>query len=488
MEQEAPGFGRLVQRYRLAVGWTQEELAERAGLSARAISDLERGVKSQPRLDTVRRLAQALQLDEETAPHFRRAAWRGGGAGNESWWAPERGKPRVSLPIQPTPFVGRQQELEEVRAVLSRPAVRLLTLTGPGGVGKTRLAVQVAEDVAGQFPDGVSFVSLGSLVDPGHVPASIASTLGLREVRGLSLLDDLTTYLRSKKLLLVLDNFEHLLPATNAVSHLLAACAHLTILLTSRTVLHLAAEREYPVPPLTLPLPGHLPALAVLARHDAIRLFVQRAEAVKPAFRLTEDNAVAVAGICYRLDGLPLAIELAASRVKLFPPRALLERLSGNLKLLTGGARDLPARQQTLWNTIDWSYSLLSAEEQYLFARLSAFAGGCSYEAVEAVCNPEGELDLVAGLASLLDHSLLRQDGEEEPRLGMLETLREYAREQLAAQGERDVFQRRHAAYYLALAERAEPELTGADQLRWLDLLEREHDNLRAALVLQRRF
>lgn len=482
MSRAAVSFATLLKQYRKTAGLTQEELAERADLSARAISDLERGVKRHPYPHTARQLVEALQLDGETAAHFLHAALAGEATKDAAGESMGRVAPSSSLPTQLTPFIGRRHELRELRAALSQQSVRLLTLTGPGGAGKTRLAVQVAEDVSGHFPDGVFFVSLGSLGDPSRAPPSIASALGIREMPGAPILDVLTTHLRSKKLLLVLDNLEHLLPATDAVSHLLASCAQITILVTSRTVLHLGAEREYPVPPLTLPSPGYLPGLADLARYDAIRLFVQRAVAARPAFRLTDENASAVARICYRLDGLPLAIELAASRIKLFPPQALHEQLSGSLRLLTGGARDLPARQQTLRNTIEWSYSLLSAEEQRLFARLSVFAGGCSLVAAEAICNPEGEIDLVEGLASLIDHSLLRQDGEEEPRIAMLQTLREYASEQLAAQGERDACQRRHAVYYVALGDRAEPQLTGREQLRWLDLLEREHDNLRVAL------
>lgn len=481
MSQVPASLGVLLKRYRVAAALTQEKLAERADLSARAISDLERGVKRHPYPETVRRLIQALRLDEETAARLRGAAWPESGV-DDPWQTPGPVAPRTFLPTQPTPFIGRQKEIEELQTLFSRGAIRLLTLAGPGGVGKTRLALQVAGDVGPLFPDGVSFVSLGPLADSAGVPAAIASSLEIRELRGLSIVEVLTAYLRSRKMLLLLDNFEHLLPAAGVVSRLLASCPQLVIMVTSRTVLHLAAEREYPVPPLAIPIPGHLPAAEALSRYDSIQLFVQRVQAVNPAFRMTKDNASTVAEICCRLDGLPLAIELAASRTKLLPLPALLERLSGSLKLLEGGARDVPSRQQTLWNTIQWSYALLSSEEQALFAHLSVFSGRCSLEAAESVCTREGDLDLLEGLASLIDKSLVRQTGDEEPRFEMLETLREYASEQLVANGAEESVRQRHAAYYLSFAGRAEPQLIGLDQMRWLDRVEREHENLRAAL------
>jgi predicted ATPase len=390
---------------------------------------------------------------------------------------------RISpLPLQPTPFIGRQREVEEIKALLGREEVRLLTLTGPGGTGKTRLALQAAERAMGLFSDGVVFVSLASLTDPGLVPFTIAGILKVKERSGQPILETLIEHLRAKRLLLVLDNFEHLLPAAEVVSHLLAVCPELTILVTSRAVLHLAAEHEYPVLPLALPDPRHLPELGALSQYDAVTLFVQRAQTVTPSFAVANENAPAVAEICQRLDGLPLAIELAATRIKLFPPQALLQRLSSRLKLLTGGATDRPTRQQTLRNTLDWSYSLLSEEEQALFARLAVFAGGCSFEAAEAVCNPEGELDLLAGMASLVDRSLIRQEGEEEPRFSMLETIREYAHEKLDERGEGHTIRAAHAGYFLQLAEEAEPELTGPKQGAWLSRLDEELDNLRGAL------
>jgi transcriptional regulator with XRE-family HTH domain len=318
VEVAAGSFAELLKRYRAAAGLTQEELAERADLSVRAISDLERGGKQHPYPHTVHRLLQALRLTGEEALRFQQAARRHGGARGEGLGAGELVRQSIFLPIQPTPFIGRRQEVEEVKALLSREDVRLLTLTGPGGVGKSRLALQAVEGALDRFPDGVIFVSLASLADPGLVPSTIATSLKLKEEGGQLILKRLTDHLREKRQLLVLDNFEHLLPAAEVVSRLLASCHELTILVTSRAVLHLSAEHEYPVSPLAAPTPQHLPELDVLSRYDAIQLFVQRARAVKPAFQMTDENAPFIAEICYRLDGLPLAIELAAARIRLF--------------------------------------------------------------------------------------------------------------------------------------------------------------------------
>jgi predicted ATPase/DNA-binding CsgD family transcriptional regulator len=406
-----------------------------------------------------------------------------------------------ALPTPSTPFVGRERERAAVVDLLLRPEVRLVTLTGAGGVGKTRLALAVAEDLLGSprstgqaFADGACFVDLAPIVDPVLVLSVIARGLEVSESGQKSLLASLVDYLRDRSLLLVLDNFEQILAAAPSLARLLAECPALAMLVTSRAPLHLSAEHEFPVPPLDLPDPKHLPELEVLARSEAVALFLQRARAVRPDFQLTNANAAAVVELCARLDGLPLAIELAAARIKLLAPQALLARLGSRLSLLTGGARDLPERQQTLRRTIDWSYSLLEPEEQALFARLAVFAGGCSLEAVEAVCDggtrAEGReasessaspLDVVG---SLVDKSLLRQSEglEGEPRFTMLETIREYALERFEVTEDAEVWRRRHAEYYLALAERAVPELTGPRQGSWLEQLEREHDNLRAAL------
>ena len=488
-----PSFGRLLRHYRRSLGLTQEELAERAGLSVRAISNLEREVEHSPRTDTVQLLVAALALTTEERVAFEAAARAFAHAARAVQveqavpppipWLTLHLTPTSNLPVQPTPFIGREQEVAAVSGMLRRNDIRLLTLTGPGGVGKTRLALQVAGELLDAFADAIFFVSLASVGAPEHVASAIATALQVEEMAGRPLAERLAEVLRPKELLLLLDNFEHLLAATPLVAELLTSCSRLKILVTSRAPLHLAAEHQYAVPPLAMPDVQRLPELASVAEYDAVALFMERAAAVKPALALTEENARAVAEICCRLDGLPLAIELAAARIKLFPPHALLQRLSGRLKLLTGGATDRPARQQTLRATLDWSYSLLSVEEQSLFSRLSVFAGGCSFEAAEAVCNPQGDLDLLEGMASLVDKSLLGQRGEdEEPRFAMLETVREYAAEKLEERGEGETIRAAHAGYFLHIAEEAEPELIRPNQRTWLSRLDSELENVRAAL------
>jgi predicted ATPase/DNA-binding SARP family transcriptional activator len=397
----------------------------------------------------------------------------------------EGGGHASNLPAQLTPLIGRAKEVETALEIARRPEVRLLTLTGPGGVGKTRLGIRVAEDLASDFPDGVCFVSLAPVRDPDLVVAAIAEALGLKESGERSLLGLLKSYLLDRRLLLLLDNFEHVARAAPVVAELLRACPALGVLVTSRAVLHLSGEHEYPVSPLGLPEPGRLAGREDLARYGAVDLFAQRARAARPDFRLDGTDAKVVAEICLRLDGLPLAIELAAARVKLLTPGALLARLEKRLPLLAGGARDLPARQRTLGDAIRWSYELLGGAEQRLFRRLSAFVGGCTLPAVEAVLGPaDGGTEVLDGVASLVDKNLLRrtEQADEEIRLAMLETIREYALERLVESDEEEDVRRAHAGYYLALAEEAEPNLATAEQMRWLDQLEREHNNLRAAL------
>ncbi len=389
-----------------------------------------------------------------------------------------------NIPAQRTPFVGQQKEVAAARELLLRPDVRLLTVTGPGGIGKTRLAVEVAGGLMEHFPGGIHFVPLSALTDPGLLASVIVQTLGIREAGAQSSLEVLKkVLLDSASMLLLLDNFEHLMQAAPTVAELLAMSPKLKILVTSRAALHVYGEHEFPVPALAVPDLQAMPAPEVLSQFPAIALFVQRALAAKPDFELDPQNASAVIEICARLDGLPLAIELAAARVKVLSPAAMRTRLASRLQLLTGGARDLPQRQQTLRSAIDWSYDLLNPAEQRLFRRLSVFVGGCTLEGVEAVCDTKGDLDLdlLDGMASMVDKSLLQQieQANAEPRFAMLETIREYAREKLETSQEEARTKRAHAAYCLVLAEEEVTEQTRAE---WLDRFALEHDNFRAAL------
>jgi predicted ATPase len=391
----------------------------------------------------------------------------------------------TNLPDDPTPFIGREREIAAVAALLQGPHTRLVTLTGPGGTGKTRLALQVGNTLLYAFRDGAFFCDLASLTDPSLVPFAIGEVLGVKEEPGKDLLETLGEGLREKHLLLVLDNFEHLPDAGQVVAQLLDHCRELHILVTSRIPLHLSREQEHAVPPLSVPDPTQIGDVAELSQYESVALFIQRAKAARDSFILTDENAPAVAEICGRLDGLPLAIELAAARIKLFPPQALLQRLSSRLKLLTGGARDRPTRQQTLRGAIDWSYSLLSDEEQALFARLSVFTGGCTLEAAEAVCNARGDLDIevLDGVASLAEKSMVRteDDSAGEPRFGMLATINEYALERLTIRGEIEAVRSWHAEYFAALVEQAETGLV-SDQQASLQRLAPDSENLRAAV------
>jgi len=391
-----------------------------------------------------------------------------------------------NLPVQRTAFIGREHEAAGLRRILSRVDVHLVTLTGPGGIGKTRLALQVAGEIADQFPGGVCFVALSAIGERTLMASTIAQAVGVRETGNTSPQESLIEYMAgmSQPMLLLLDNFEHLVSASPVVAQMLTAGPKLKVVVTSQAPLHIYGEHEFPVPPLALPDPKSIPPLEELSRLPAIALFVERAQAVKNQFALTKENAAVVAAICSRLDGLPLAIELAAARIKLLSPSAMLTRLENRLNLLTGGPRDLPTRQQTLRNTVDWSYGLLNSAEQTLLRRLSVFTGGCTLEGVEAVCDIKADLglDVLDGMASLVDKSLAQQveQVDKETRFFMLSTIREYVLERLAESDDESATRRAHAAYYLVLAEEGAEDI--AAQPEWLDRFDVEHDNFRLAI------
>jgi predicted ATPase/class 3 adenylate cyclase len=394
------------------------------------------------------------------------------------------GNQPTNLPAQPNPMIGREKELADILQLLRTDDVRLLTLTGPGGAGKTRLALQIGAELLDEFRSGVFFVSLAPIADEDLLVPTIAQALAIREISGEDLAVTLSAYLSDKQMLLVLDNLEHIVGAAPAIAELLISAPEIRILATSRERLRLRAELVYEVPPLMLPDAGQ-EDLETLHGTDAIALFLERAEAVAPNFVLTQENAPSVVAICRRLEGLPLALELAAARIAVLSPLALLNRLSGRLAVLTGGARDTDERHQTLRNTIEWSYELLQASDQLLFRRLAVFVDGCRLDATEAVCNSEHR-DVMAldGLQSLVDKSLVRNrpDPDGESRFWMLETIREYASERLAESGEAEKIGRRHAKYFLELAEQAEPGLWAAQTDVWLPRLDPEETNFRAAL------
>ena len=392
-----------------------------------------------------------------------------------------------NLSSQPTSLIGREKDLADVLDILAGEDTRILTLTGTGGTGKTRLAQQAAAELIDSFEHGVFFVDLAAVREPAQVVPAIAGTLDVRETMGEArpLFEILKDYLKNRQMLLLLDNFEHLLPAAELVAELLVSCPRLEFLVISREPIHLQGEQEITVSPLSLPPPGR--SAERLRRYDSVRLFIERAVSVRLDFALTDENALTISEICVRLDGLPLAIELAASRLKVLSLQELLKRLASRLKILKGGPRDLPARQQTLRSTIDWSYNLLDENEKKLFARLSVFIAHCSLEAAERVCSDaegESEPDVLDGLASLVDKSLLRRyEVDGETRFWMLETIREYCQMRLKESIEWETVRQRHASYFLELAEQASPRLHGPDQMAWLLRLERENNNLMQALA-----
>ena len=490
-------FGEWLGRRRRALDWTQEELAKQAGCAVGTIRKLEADER-RPSKQLAEILAQRLDIPPKDREDFVRFAREVSGDAVPALpltqeianLAPTRrdAKPTHNLPAQLTSFIGREREMAEVRRLLE--TTRLLTLTGAGGTGKTRLALQVAAERLGNFPDGIWFVELAPLADPSLVVQSVMTTLGLRERASTAPETILKDYLHAKNLLLLLDNCEHLLVAcAQFADTFLRACPHLKILASSREPLGVTGETTYRVPSLSSPTPTSDLQLLVSSptQYDAVRLFIDRAQMVLPSFQVTNQNTPSIAQICYRLDGIPLALELAAARIKGMKPGQIAERLDDRFRLLTGGSRAGLPRHQTLRATMDWSYGLLSESERRLLGRLSVFAGGWMLEAAEAVCTGDtieanNVLDL---LLHLIDKSLVVVDEEaksQAARYRMLETIRQYAREKLLDSGESEHVRDRHLDFYLKFAEDAEPKLVGADQMTWFNRLDSEHDNLRNAL------
>lgn len=475
-------FGELLRRLRVARGLTQQLLAERSGVSVRGLSDLERGARHVPQRETIQRLIAGLELAEDEQALLLAAAQR-------------EPRPRLvsqdmrlplALVARQDACIGRDAELTAIMGALHDSSSRLLTLTGPPGVGKTRLAMEAVRRLAALTPDEIVMVDLMPLTSPLLVFPAIAAALGVRETGSGALRDRLHARLASRPIVIVLDNFEHLLAAAPVVGDLLQDRASVRFLVTSREPLHVPGERAFPVPPLALPRLTAEMGVRETIGHDAVELFIMRARESDPGFHLRDENARSVAELCVRLDGLPLAIELAAARIPHLAPAAIVKRMEEHRPVLTAGRHDLPTRQRTLADAIDWSYELLSADEQRLLNRLSVFGGGFAAPAAEAVVNAASDLDVLHGLASLTDKSLLvqRTDGKNQVRFGMLETIRAYAMERLAASSEAAAMREAHAAYFLTFAEQAKRDFQmGAGQRAAAGRVEAEKDNLRQALA-----